>query len=299
MPSASQTEGPAAASVREAVTLCRRIDPLKLKSPYRIEAGSKVRLTQRKTDEDGGLKSDLNTKEEAAAVLAKHRDQLAAMQELFWASKTKSLLIVLQGMDTAGKDGTISHIFSGVNPQGCNVTSFKVPTALEAEHDFLWRIHAATPPRGMIQIFNRSHYEDVLAPRVHKLISEKVARRRIDEINAFEKILADNDTVILKFFLNISKKEQKQRLEARIADPDKHWKLSPADFQERDYWDDYIAAYNETLSETSHSHAPWFVIPSDVKWYRNLAISEILVAAMKRLKLKYPKPVMDPTQIKL
>jgi PPK2 family polyphosphate:nucleotide phosphotransferase len=268
---------------------------LKLKSPYRIEPGSKVRLTHEKTDEDGGFKS----KEEAEAVLAKHRGQLAETQELLWASKAKALLIVLQGMDTAGKDGAVSHIFSGVNPQGCNVTSFKVPTTVEAEHDFLWRVHAAAPPRGMIQIFNRSHYEDVLAPWVHNQISEKEARRRIEEINSFERILADNDTVILKFFLNISKQEQKRRLEARIADPEKHWKLSPADFKEREYWDEYIEAYNEILSETSHGHAPWFVIPSDVKWYRNLAISEIIVAAMKGLKLKYPKPVMDVSQIKL
>jgi PPK2 family polyphosphate:nucleotide phosphotransferase len=268
---------------------------LKLKSPYRLEPGSKVRLTHRTTDEDGGFKS----KEEAAAVLAKHRSQLAETQELLWASKAKALLIVLQGMDTAGKDGTVSHIFSGVNPQGCNVASFKVPTAFEAEHDFLWRIHAAAPPRGMIQIFNRSHYEDVLAPRVHKLISAKGARRRIEEINSFERTLADNDTVILKFFLNISKQEQKLRLEARIADPEKHWKLSPADFKERGYWDEYIEVYEEILAETSYGHAPWFVIPSDVKWYRNLAISEILVAAMKGLKLKYPEPVMDVSQIKL
>ena len=268
---------------------------MKLKSPYLLEPGSKVRLTHRKTDEDGGLKS----KQEAAAALTKHRERLAEMQELCWASKAKALLIVLQGMDTAGKDGAIRHIFSGVNPQGCNVASFKVPTEIEAEHDFLWRIHAVTPPRGMIQIFNRSHYEDVLAPCVHKLISAKVAERRIDDINSFEKFLADNDTVILKFFLNISKEEQRKRLEARIADPEKYWKLSPSDFKERLYWDEYIEAYNELLSETSHSHAPWFVIPSDVKWYRNLAISEILVTAMKGLKLKYPKPVMNPSEIKL
>ncbi len=174
-------------------------------------------------------------------MLAKHRDRLAAMQELFWASKQKALLIVLQGMDTAGKDGTISHIFSGVNPQGCNVASFKVPTPQEAEHDFLWRVHAAVPARGMIQIFNRSHYEDVLAPRVHKQITEKVVRRRIDDINRFERTLADNDVVILKFFLNLSRQEQTRRLEARIDTPDKHWKLSPADFKEREYWNQYIA----------------------------------------------------------
>jgi PPK2 family polyphosphate:nucleotide phosphotransferase len=268
---------------------------VKLKSPYRIEPGTKVRLTHLKTDEDGGFPS----KEQAAPVLVKHRDRLEEMQELFWASKQKALLIVLQGMDTAGKDGTISHIFSGVNPQGCNVTAFKVPTPQELEHDFLWRVHAAVPARGMIQIFNRSHYEDVLAPRVHKAISEKVAQRRIDDINRFERTLVDNDVVILKFFLNISKQEQTRRLEARIDTPDKHWKLSPADFKEREYWNEYIQAYNDALTETSTKYAPWFAIPSDVKWYRNIAISEIIVKAMKGLKLEYPAPVMDVSKIKL
>jgi PPK2 family polyphosphate:nucleotide phosphotransferase len=268
---------------------------VKLKSPYLIEPGTKVRLTHLTTDEDGGFQS----KEESAPVLGKHRERLAEMQELFWASKQKALLIVLQGMDTAGKDGTISHIFSGVNPQGCDVASFKVPTSLELEHDFLWRVHAAVPPRGIIQIFNRSHYEDVLAPRVHKLISEKVVQRRIDDINRFERTLVDNDVVILKFFLNISRQEQTRRLEARIDAPDKHWKLSPADFKERAFWKQYMQAYNEILSETSTKYAPWFAIPSDVKWYRNIAISEIIVRAMQGLKLKYPEPVMDASQIKL
>jgi PPK2 family polyphosphate:nucleotide phosphotransferase len=268
---------------------------VKLKSAYRIALGSKVRLSHLKTDEDGGFQS----KEEAEPLLVKQRERLAKMQELLWASKQKALLVVLQGMDTAGKDGTISHIFSGVNPQGCNVASFKEPTDLEQEHDFLWRVHAAAPARGMIQIFNRSHYEDVLVPRVHKLLPEKAVRRRIEDINRFEKTLTDNDTVILKFFLNISKQEQMRRLEARIATPEKHWKLSPADFKERAYWNQYMKAYNEVLSETSHGHAPWFAIPSDVKWHRNIAISEIIVAAMQELKLKYPEPVMDASKIKL
>jgi PPK2 family polyphosphate:nucleotide phosphotransferase len=268
---------------------------VKLKSAYRIALGGKVRLSHLKTDEDGGFQS----KEEAEPVLVKHRARLAKMQELLWASRQKALLIVLQGMDTAGKDGAISHIFSGVNPQGCSVASFKAPTELEQEHDFLWRVHAVAPARGMIQIFNRSHYEDVLVPRVHKLIPKKAVRRRIEDINRFEKTLADNDTVILKFFLNISKQEQTRRLEARIATPEKHWKLSPADFKERAFWNQYMKAYNEVLSETSHGHAPWFAIPSDVKWYRNIAISEIIVAAMEGLKLKYPEPVMDASKIKL
>jgi len=267
----------------------------KIKSEYRIKTGSKVRLRHLKTDSDGGFKS----KEQAAPVLVKHRDRLADAQEVLYASGTKALLIVLQGMDTAGKDGTISHIFSGVNPQGCDVTPFKIPTPEEAKHDFLWRVHKAVPPRGKIGIFNRSHYEDVLSPRVHKLISEKEVGRRLAEINRFEKSLAENDVVVVKFFLHISEGEQKRRLQSRLDTPAKHWKLSMADFNERLFWPQYTEAYENLLSATSTDDAPWFVIPADVKWYRNVAISEILVKAMERLKLKYPKPTVDAGKIKL
>jgi len=268
---------------------------MKIKSKYIVQPGSKVRLSRLKTDEDGGFHS----KEAAAAVLVKHREQLAGLQEVLWASRRKALLIVLQGMDTAGKDVTINHIFSGVNPQGCDVASFKPPTPVESSHDFLWRVHSAVPARGMIQIFNRSHYEDVLSPRVHKLISRKVVQQRIEDINRFERMLADNDVVILKFFLNIAQEEQTRRLQSRLDDPDKYWKLSDADFKERVFWDEYAEAYEEILSTTSHKHAPWFAIPSDVKWYRNLAVSEIVVAAMKSLHLKYPPPTVDASKIKL
>jgi len=268
---------------------------MKLKTKYLIKPESKVRLAHLKTDDDGGYKS----KESAAPVLVKRQAALSEMQELLWASQQKALLIVLQGMDTAGKDGTISHIFSGVNPQGCDVASFKVPTPLESKHDFLWRVHAAVPPRGMIQIFNRSHYEDVLAPRVHKEISAKVVKQRIEDINRFEETLADNDVVILKFFLHISKEEQTRRLQSRLDTPAKHWKLSDADFKEREFWDAYTDAYEDVLSRTNHKHAPWFAIPADVKWYRNIAISEIIVDALEGLKLKYPKPTVDAKTIKL
>jgi PPK2 family polyphosphate:nucleotide phosphotransferase len=268
---------------------------IKIKSKYRIKCGSKVKLAALKTDSDGGYKS----KEQAAPVLVKHRDRLADAQEVLYASGTKALLIVLQGMDTAGKDGTISHIFSGVNPQGCDVTPFKVPTPAEAKHDFLWRVHKAVPERGKIGIFNRSHYEDVLSPRVHKLISEKEARRRLKEINRFEESLAENDVAILKFFLHISEEEQKRRLQSRLDTPAKHWKLSMADFNERLFWPEYTDAYEAVLSATSTDDAPWFVIPSDVKWYRNVVISEILAKAMEGLKLKYPKPTVDAEKIKL
>ncbi|MEO6912058.1 MAG: polyphosphate kinase 2 family protein [Edaphobacter sp.] len=268
---------------------------MKLKSPYLVKPHAAVRLSRLPTAETGHFKRE----EAAAAVLAKHQEQLDNLQEVFYASQQKALLIVLQGMDTAGKDGTIRHIFSGINPQGCNVTAFKVPTPLEARHDFLWRAHAAVPPRGMIGIFNRSHYEDVLSPRVHKLISSKTARQRLDDINEFEDLLTDNSVVILKFFLHISHEEQTRRLQSRIDTPDKHWKLSEADFHEREFWPDYEDAYNGILSATSRKHAPWFVIPSDHKWYRNVAISQVIVDAMQGLKLKYPAPTFDPSHIKL
>jgi PPK2 family polyphosphate:nucleotide phosphotransferase len=268
---------------------------MKIKSPYLVKPHSHVRLAKWSTSDTDGYKSE----EAAAAVLTKHRSQLAELQEVFYASEKKALLIVLQGMDTAGKDGTIRHIFSGINPQGCDVTAFKVPTPLEARHDFLWRVHAAVPPRGMIGIFNRSHYEDVLSPRVHKLITAKVMDRRLEDINSFESMLVDNDVVILKFFLHISRDEQTRRLQARIDKAKKNWKLSDADLHERKFWPQYADAYTRILSTTSHRHAPWFVIPSDNKWYRNVAISAILVDAMKSLKLTYPEATVDPAAIKL
>jgi PPK2 family polyphosphate:nucleotide phosphotransferase len=267
---------------------------MKFKSPWLIKPHTKVSLAKLKTDADDGL-----TQETAAAVLASHRERLAELQEVLYASQKHSVLIVLQGMDTAGKDGTISHIFSGVNPQGCDVASFKTPTPLEAHHDFLWRCHAQAPARGMIQIFNRSHYEQVLFPRVHKTIKPKEIRKDFDEINDFESMLHANGTIILKFFLHISHDEQTRRLQARLDDPRKHWKFSAADLAERKFWDEYETAYEDILRHTSHRTAPWFVIPSDHKWYRNLAISAILLEAFESLKLKYPEPTMDVSKIKL
>jgi PPK2 family polyphosphate:nucleotide phosphotransferase len=268
---------------------------MKLKSPYLVKPNAKVKLSRYFTNETGGFKSQ----EDAEPILANHRQRLAELQEVFYASQKKALLIVLQGMDTAGKDGTISHIFSGVNPQGCDVSQFKVPTPLESRHDFLWRTHAQVPPRGMISIFNRSHYEDVLFPCVHKLVSKQTIRQHLEDILEFESMLTDNDVVILKFFLHISHEEQTRRLQSRIDDPDKHWKLSESDFKERQFWDEYTDAYQQLLSATSRKHAPWFVIPSDHKGYRNVAISGILVEVMKDLKLKYPKPTMDASKIQL
>jgi PPK2 family polyphosphate:nucleotide phosphotransferase len=263
---------------------------MKLSSPYLISPHTKVKLSRLSTSDHAAFRD----KADADAVVAKHTGQLNDLQEVFYASQSKALLIVLQGMDTAGKDGTIRHIFSGINPQGCDVSSFKVPTPLEVRHEFLWRCQKQTPPRGMIGIFNRSHYEDVLAPRVHGLIDKKTVQSRFDDINAWERTLINNDVVILKFYLHISHEEQTERLQSRIETPDKYWKLSPADFEERRFWPKYIEAYDDILSHTSHKHAPWFVIPSDHKWYRNVAISKILVEAMHGLNLKYPPPTFNP-----
>lgn len=268
---------------------------MKLKSPYLVKPGSKVRLSSLSTDDTGDVKNS----DAADLLLAKDRKKLSDLQEVFYASQAKALLIVLQGMDTAGKDGTIRHIFSGLNPQGCQVAAFKVPTSLEARHDFLWRCHAQVPPRGMIGIFNRSHYEEVLSPRVHGKLSKKEVKGHLEDINNWEKTLADSGVVILKFFLHISHDEQTRRLQARIDTPDKHWKLSPADFAERIFWAEYMDAYEDILRDTSQKYAPWFVIPSDHKWYRNVAISDVILQAMQDLKLKYPAPTFDPSGIDL
>jgi len=265
-----------------------------LKSPWLVKPHRKVSLPAFNPSAHGRL-----DKEAAEAALTDHRKKLASLQEVLYAGQQHSVLIVLQGMDTAGKDGTISHIFSGVNPQGCDVASFKVPTPLEARHDFLWRCHEQAPASGMITIFNRSHYEQVLAPRVHGTVSTKQAHACMEQIVDFESMLAANGTLILKFFLHISKDEQKSRLQSRLDDPEKHWKFSEADLHERVYWDEYQTAYEDVLSRTSRKHAPWFVIPSDHKWFRNDAISRILVEALSKLKLAYPKPTVDVSTIKL
>jgi len=268
---------------------------MKFKSPYLIKPHSLVKLAKLSTSDTGKFKSEKSV----APILLKHRESLDKLQEVLYAGQKKAVLIVLQGMDTSGKDGAIRHIFSGINPQGCDVTPFKVPTPLEARHDFLWRAHNAVPARGTIGIFNRSHYEDVLPTVVHKVIAPKVARQRMANIIQFEDMLVDNDIVILKFFLHISADEQARRLQSRLDDPEKHWKLDPADFRERQFWDSYQAAYENVLTITSRKHAPWFVIPSDHKWYRNLAISAILVETMRSLGLRFPRSTVDPSKLTL
>jgi PPK2 family polyphosphate:nucleotide phosphotransferase len=261
--------------------------------PFLIKPGTKVKLTEY----DPAFTADVKNKAAAVAELSKNVERLSELQRVLYAENRRSLLIVLQSMDTGGKDGTIRHVMSGVNPQGFKITSFKSPSAWELEHDFLWRIHHAVPSRGMIGIFNRSHYEDVLIVRVHDMVPKAVWSKRYAQINRFEQNLAENGVVILKFFLHISKEEQKQRLMKRITNPDKNWKIDPQDFEERKFWDDYIRAYEVALSKCSPKHAPWYVIPADHKWFRNLAISRILVHTLEQLDLKYPKPKCDFSQI--
>jgi PPK2 family polyphosphate:nucleotide phosphotransferase len=262
---------------------------LKDLSAYRIDASKPLRLKHIPTGSTGKFKND----DEAEGELKAQRKQLSKLQEVMYAGSTDGLLIVLQGMDTAGKDGTIRGIFDGVNPQGCNVASFKVPTPVELKHDFLWRVHPFAPARGMIGIFNRSHYEDVLAPVVHGTIDRKTTRQRMKDICAFESLLSHSGITVLKFFLHISQEEQSKRLQSRIDDKDKHWKLSAGDFAERKFWSKYQQAYDDIFAQTSTPEAPWYIIPADHKWHRNVAISTVIVSALKGLKLEYPKSDLD------
>jgi PPK2 family polyphosphate:nucleotide phosphotransferase len=256
-------------------------------SSHTVRPGHKVRLNKIATDDTGKSKD----KDDAHDAAEKNLGKLSELQQVLYAEGKRSVLVVLQAMDTGGKDGTIRHVFTGVNPAGCSVVSFKAPSAEELAHDYLWRIHRATPARGMITIFNRSHYESVLIERVHKLVPDEVWKRRYDHINAFEKLLTDEGTTILKFFLHISKEEQLKRLRARLEDPEKNWKFNEGDLAERKLWDKYQAAYEDALTKCSTDYAPWHVIPADHKWYRNWAIGDTIVRTMERMKLKYPTKI--------
>lgn len=247
---------------------------------WKIGEGSKVKLG----DYDPNFKEKDSHHGDAEQELALLSNELSELQELLAAAQHQSLLVVLQGMDTSGKDGTIRHVLSHVNPQGCEVHSFKEPTPEELAHDFLWRVHKVTPPKGMMGIFNRSQYEDVLIARVHNLVPEEVWSRRYQEINHFEKLLVNNGTIILKFFLHISKDEQERRLLAREQDKDKAWKLSASDWAERKYWDAYQEAYEDALSKCSTDEAPWYIVPANHKWYRNLVVAHTLVHVMRQYK---------------
>lgn len=245
---------------------------------WKITAGTNVKLKDYNPD----FAEDKVNRDEAASALQFLTKELSELQERLYEAHQHSILVVLQGMDTSGKDGTIRHVLANVNPQSCYVQSFKEPTEEEAAHDFLWRVHKATPGKGNMTIFNRSHYEDVLVARVHKLVPKEVWSRRYKEINHFEKLLADNSTIILKFFLHISYDEQTERLRARIQDKDKAWKTSASDWTERKYWDDYQQAYEDALTQCNE--IPWYLVPANHKWYRNLAVAHTLVATMNKYK---------------
>jgi PPK2 family polyphosphate:nucleotide phosphotransferase len=264
-------------------------------SPYLVAPGKKFKLSDYPTDDTG----DFKDKQEARTPTKKNLQKLDKLQEVLYAQSKYAVLVVFQAMDGGGKDGAISHVFRGVNPQGCSVTSFKVPSTLEAAHDFLWRIHAATPAKGMIGIFNRSHYESVLVERVHQIVPEKVWSKRYHHINEFEKMLADEGTTIIKFFLHISYEEQKRRMQKRLADPRKNWKFSPADLKERKRWDDYQAAYHDAIRKCSTECAPWYIVPADHKWFRNWVVSDTIMRTMSKLDLKFPPPLKDADKIRV
>jgi len=266
-----------------------------VESPYLVAPGKKFKISDCPTDATGKFKS----KKDVHQPIQENLKKLHQLQDLLYAQAKYAVLIVLQAMDGGGKDGTISHVFSGVNPQGCSVTSFKVPTHLEAAHDYLWRCHMAAPAKGMIEIFNRSHYESVLVERVKNLVPEKVWSRRYDHINSFEKLLSDEGTIIVKFFLNISYDEQKRRMIKRLSDPTKNWKFSPDDLKERARWNDYMEAYQDALRKCSTEYAPWYAVPADHKWFRNWVVLETIVRTLEKLDLHYPPPMKDADKVKV
>lgn len=253
---------------------------------YRVKPGQAIKLKEW----DAGDTGTFESKKAAKAELKELRDRLRDLQEVLYAEDKHRLLIVLQAMDTGGKDGAIKKVMRGVNPQGIPVSNFKVPTTEELAHDFLWRVHKQAPARREIGIFNRSHYEDVLVVRVHNLVPESVWSRRYEQINQFEKLLADTGTTILKFYLHISKAEQKERLEARRDTPDKQWKFSLGDLAERQHWDDYMRAYEDALTRCSTDWAPWYIVPANHKWYRNVVIARTIVQTLESLDMQYPDP---------
>lgn len=252
-----------------------------------VKPGSKVKLKDwdpSDTSQAPGDKNETNAKSD------KYADRLVDLQELLFAEHKHKLLVVLQGMDTSGKDGTVRHVMRGVSPQSVRAVSFKKPTPPELEHDFLWRVHAHVPGSGEIVIFNRSHYEDVLVVRVHALVHEKVWKKRYEQINEFERLLSASGTTILKFFLHISKDEQRERLQARLDDPTKRWKFQHGDIEERKLWDHYMKAYEDALEQTSTEWAPWTIVPADKKWFRNYAVAKTIVKTLEDFDMKYPQP---------
>ena len=252
---------------------------------YRVEPGTKIRLA----DFDPDTSEHYKKKKDVEAELEKCRERISQLQQRLYAENQRSLLIVLQAMDTGGKDGTIKNVFSGVNPQGCQVWSFKKPSDEEASHDFLWRYHYRAPQRGMITIFNRSHYEDVLIVRVKNLVEKEVWHQRYHTLNEFEQMLTLSKITVIKFFLHISKDEQKRRLESRLENPDKRWKFSSNDIQERRLWDKYQEAFEGAINNCSTNYAPWYVVPANKKWYRNLVIARTLADTLQAMNPQYPE----------
>jgi PPK2 family polyphosphate:nucleotide phosphotransferase len=268
---------------------------MRMTDEFIVKPGSKVRLREHDPDNTLGF----TNKKKAKGAIEHNVRRLEELQYLLYAENERALLVILQALDAGGKDGTIRHVMGPLNPQGCRVASFKVPTEEELSHDFLWRIHRAVPRKGEVGIFNRSHYEDVLVVRVRKLVTKSVWSKRYEQINAFERTLTASGVHIVKFFLHISKDEQRQRFKERLEDPTKHWKVNPKDFEDRALWDGYVKAYEEALSRCSTPHAPWFIIPSNCKWFRNLAVSQILVEALEALDMRFPEAAFDVSAIKI
>jgi PPK2 family polyphosphate:nucleotide phosphotransferase len=260
---------------------------------HRVQPGTQLNLSA--ISADG--KAYFDGKREAAdSEFKAYRKELAEWQNRLYADGKQKLLIVFQALDAGGKDGTIRRVFSGVNPQGVRVASFKAPTQEELDHDYLWRIHKVVPGKGMIRVFNRSHYEDVLVVRVHNYVPESVWRPRFEQINQFEKLLTDTGTTILKFYLHISKDEQAKRFQERLDDPNKHWKFDAEDLEKRKFWDDYTVAFEEAISQCSTEYAPWYVIPANQNWYRNWAITRTIVETLREMNPQYPVSNLDPSQ---
>jgi PPK2 family polyphosphate:nucleotide phosphotransferase len=263
-----------------------------LRDVLRVRPGKRIRLADIDPSDAHGY-----TRQSAQRALQNGLDRLTDLQDRLWAEAKHPVLIVLQGIDAAGKDGSVKHVMSAFNPMGCSVTSFKVPTPVESAHDYLWRVHLRTPGKGEIAIFNRSHYEDVLVVRVHDFVPKQVWERRFEQINAFERLLADEGTTIVKFFLLIDREEQKARMQSRLDDPTKNWKFNLGDLAERKLWDDYMKAYEDALSRCSTEQAPWYVIPANRNWFRNLAIAEILGDTLDDLDPRYPPPSEDLSKV--
>ena len=259
---------------------------------YQVKEDDKVHLNKIATEYVGKM-----TKDEGKEKFEEHKDTLKELQEVLYADSSKALLVVFQAMDAGGKDSTIRHVLGPLNPAGCNVTSFKAPTSHELAHDYLWRIHAHVPPKGYIGVFNRSHYEDVLIVKVKKFAPENVIEKRYDHINNFEKLLYDEGTRVVKFYLPLSKEYQKERFERRLSRPDKHWKFNPDDLKERKRWDDYRDAFEIALTRCSKKFAPWYIIPAETRWFRDVLVAEILIETLRDMDLHYPEPAFNPANI--